>query len=67
MREGGRPACAAQVGMQLDLGLSLALALVFALGAPNPKQPDLNSDPNSDLNPSLALTQHETNPTLTPI
>ena len=25
VREGGRPACAAQVGMQLDLGLSLAL------------------------------------------
>ena len=67
VREGGRPACAAQVGMQLDHGLSLALALVFARGAPNPKQPDPNSDPNSDPNPSLALTQHETNPTLTPI
>ena len=31
VREGGRPACAAQVGTQLDLKLSLALALVFAL------------------------------------
>ena len=54
VREGGRPACAAQVGRQLDTGLLLALALALALAS--------TLAPKPEPNPSSTLTQPNPEP-----